>query len=256
MPSSFGPEYLIPKPFDPRLIVKIAPAVAKAAMDSGVATRPITDWEAYSQQLNEFRLALRPDHEAGIRAAKQHPKRIVFAEGEDERVLRAVQTVLDEGIAQPILIGRPHVVEMYVERFGLRMHAGKDFELVNPESDSRYRELWTHYHAQMERKGVSEAFAKAEVRRRMTLIGSLLLKFGYADGMICGTFGMYTEHLRFIRNVVGLRMGVRDYYAANLLSLPGRTVVLCDTYVNYDPTRRTDRRDDRSWPPTKYAASA
>ena len=236
LPSSFGPEYLIPKPFDPRLIVKIAPAVAKAAIESGVATRPITDWDAYSQQLNNFvwqsGLIMKPV----FTAAKQNPRRIVFAEGEDERVLRAVQTVLDEGIAQPILVGRPHVVERYLERFGLRMKPGRDFELVNPDSDPRYRELWTHYLSLMERKGVSETFAKTEVRRRMTLIGSLLLKFGYADGMICGTYGMYSNHLRFIRNVLGLRKGARNYYAANLLSLPGRTVVLCDTYVNYDPT--------------------
>ncbi|MBK8336072.1 MAG: NADP-dependent malic enzyme [Sterolibacteriaceae bacterium] len=236
MPSSFGPEYLIPKPFDPRLIVKIAPAVARAAIASGVATRPITDWEAYEHQLNSFvwqsGLIMKPV----FTAAKQYPKRIIFAEGEDERVLRAVQTVLDEGIARPILIGRPEVVNHNIERFGLRMEAGQDFELVNPASDPRYRDLWTHYLALRERKGVSEAFAKAEVLRRMTLIGSLLLKFGYADGMICGTFGMYTGHLRFIRHVVGLRRGVRNFYAANLLSLPGRTVVLCDTYVNYDPT--------------------
>ncbi len=234
--AGFGPEYLIPRPFDPRLIVKIAPAVAEAAMASGVATRPIADFEAYRQQLTNFvyhsGLIMKPV----FAAAKQHPKRIVFAEGEDERVLRAVQTVADEGIARPILIGRPEVVRRYIERFGLRLRIGEDFELVNPDSDPRYKELWTRYHLLTERKGVSVEFAKREVRRRTTLIGTLLLHFGYADGMLCGTFGQFAAHLRFVRQVLGMKPGLRNFYSMNLLALPGRTVFLCDTYVNYDPS--------------------
>jgi malate dehydrogenase (oxaloacetate-decarboxylating)(NADP+) len=234
-PCSFGPEYIIPKPFDPRLIVKIAPAVACAAMESGVATRPIQDWDAYTQQLNNFvwqsGLIMKPV----FSAAKRAPKRIIFAEGESERVLRAVQAVVDEGLARPILIGRPDVVSLYIERFGLRMRPEIDFELVNQDSDPRYRELWTHYHGLMERRGVSVEYAKREVRRRTTLIGALLLKFGYADGMICGTYGMHDQHLSLINTVLGRREGVHNFYAMNLLVLPGRTIFLCDTYVNYDP---------------------
>jgi malate dehydrogenase (oxaloacetate-decarboxylating)(NADP+) len=168
-------------------------------------------------------------------AAKRAPKRIIFAEGESERVLRAVQAVVDEGLARPILIGRPDVVSMYIERFGLRMRPEIDFELVNQDSDPRYRELWTHYHSLMERRGVSVEYAKREVRRRTTLIGALLLKFGYADGMICGTYGMHDQHLSLINTVLGRREGVHNFYAMNLLVLPGRTIFLCDTYVNYDP---------------------
>ncbi|GAA5160917.1 NADP-dependent malic enzyme [Viridibacterium curvum] len=233
---AFGPEYIIPKPFDPRLIVKIAPAVARAAMESGVATRPIADWEAYTQQLNNFvwqsGLIMKPV----FAAAKRAPKRIIFAEGESERVLRAVQAVVDEGLARPILIGRPEVVARYIERFGLRLRPEVDFELVNQDSDARYRDLWTHYHALMERRGVSVEYAKREVRRRTTLIGALMLNFGYADGMICGTYGMHSQHLSLIETVLGRRADVKHFYAMNLLVLPGRTVALCDTYVNYDPT--------------------
>ncbi|GAB4062923.1 NADP-dependent malic enzyme [Uliginosibacterium sediminicola] len=233
---AFGPEYIIPKPFDPRLIVKIAPAVARAAMESGVATRPIEDWEAYTQQLNNFvwqsGLIMKPV----FSAAKRSPKRIIFAEGESERVLRAVQAVVDEGLARPLLIGRPDVINMYIERFGLRMRPEIDFELVNQDSDPRYRELWKHYHSLMERQGVSVEYAKREVRRRTTLIGALMLKFGYADGMICGTYGMHNQHLKLIDTVLGRREGVKHFYAMNLLVLPGRTVALCDTYVNYDPS--------------------
>jgi len=185
--APFGTEYIIPRPFDPRLIVKIAPAVAQAAVDSGVATRPLADLEAYRQSLNNFiwhsGLIMRPV----FAAAKKAPKRIIFAEGESERVLRAVQTVVDEGLARPILIGRPEIITRYIERFGLRLRPELDFEMVNQDDDPRYRELWRHYHALMERRGVSVEFAKREVRRRTTLIGALLLKFGYADGMICAT---------------------------------------------------------------------
>jgi len=234
--AGFGPDYIIPRPFDPRLIVKIAPAVAKAGMDSGVATRPIEDMEAYRSQLNNFvwhtGLLMKPV----FAAAKKAPKRIIFAEGEAERVLRAVQTVLDEGIARPVLIGRPEVIANNIERFGLRMNPVADFDLVNPDSDPRFKELWSHYHRLMERKGVSVEFAKREVRRRSTLIGAMLLHFGYGDGLICGTYGMHNLHLRFIETVLGRKRGVRNCYTMNILSLPGRTLFLCDTYVNYDPS--------------------
>ena len=234
--SGFGPEYIIPKPFDPRLIVKIAPEVARAAMESGVATRPISDFDAYRQQLNNFvwqsGLVMKPV----FQAAKRAPKRIIFSEGESERVIRAVQTVVDEGLCRPILIGRPDVVVANIERFGLRLRPELDFEMVNPDADPRYDQLWGHYHSLMERKGVSVDYARREVRRRPTLLGSLLLKFGYADGMICGTYGMHGLHLKFIETVLGRQKGVRNFYTMNLLTLPGRTVFLCDTYVNYDPT--------------------
>ena len=234
--AGFGPEYIIPKPFDPRLIVKIAPEVARAAIESGVATRPISDFEAYRQQLNNFvwhsGLVMKPV----FQAAKRAPKRIIFSEGESERVLRAVQTVVDEGVCRPILIGRPEVMVDNIERFGLRLRPELDFEMVNPDADPRYEQLWTHYHSLMERKGVSVDYARREVRRRATLFGSLLVKFGYADGMICGTYGMHGLHLKFIETVLGRQKGVRNCYTMNLLALPGRTVFLCDTYVNYDPT--------------------
>ena len=234
--GGFGPEYIIPRPFDPRLIVKIAPAVAEAAVASGVAARPISDWDAYRAQLNNFvwhsGLIMKPV----FAAARKNPKRIIFSEGESEKVLRAVQTVVDEGLARPILIGRPDVVKNNIERFGLRMAADRDYELVNPDSDRRYNELWQHYHALMERKGVSLEYAKKEVRRRTTLIGALLLKFGYGDGLICGTYGMHRIHREFVEEVLGRRNGVDHLYTVNLLNLPERTLFLADTYVNYDPT--------------------
>ncbi|HRG72687.1 MAG TPA: phosphate acyltransferase, partial [Thauera aminoaromatica] len=234
--GGFGREYIIPRPFDPRLIVKIAPAVAEAGMASGVATRPITDWNAYRSQLNNFvwhsGLIMKPV----FAAAHKNPKRIIFSEGESEKVLRAVQQVVDEGLARPILIGRPEVVAKNIERFGLRLAAERDFELVNPDSDPRFNQLWQHYHGLMERRGVSVEYAKKEVRRRTTLIGALLLKFGYGDGLICGTYGMHRLHREFVEDVLGRREGVDHLYTVNLLSLPGRTLFLADTYVNYDPT--------------------
>ncbi len=233
---SFGREYLIPKPFDPRLIVKIAPAVANAAMASGVASNPIKDMDAYVQRLNEFvyssGLAMRPI----FAAAKAAPKRIVYAEGEDERVLRAVQVVVDDGLAFPILVGRPAVLEKRIERFGLRLRAGADFEVVNPERDARYRDYYTEYHRLTERRGVSLQYAKIEMRRRHTLIGAMLMHKGEADGMICGTFGTHGLHLHYVDQVIGRRPGVGNYYAMNILSLLKRTVFICDTYVNDDPT--------------------
>ena len=238
--SGFGPEYLIPKPFDPRLIVKIAPAVAKAAMDSGVATRPITDWDAYLQSLNEFvyhsGLIMKPV----FAQARMSPKRIVFAEGEDERVLRAVQVIRDEGIAQPILIGRHAEIARRIEMAGLRIREGIDFEVVHSENceffDAHYEEFWTTYHRLMERKGVSPDFARREVRRRNTLYGSLMVRLGYADGLVCGTFGRHETHREYVQNVIGTSAAVDHFYAMNLLMLPGRTVFIGDTYINYDPT--------------------
>jgi malate dehydrogenase (oxaloacetate-decarboxylating)(NADP+) len=233
---SFGPEYLIPKPFDPRLIIKVAPAVAQAAMDSGVATRPIADMEAYAQQLNDFvystGLLMRPV----FSAAKKKPARVVFAEGEDERVLRAAQAVCDEGLARPILIGRPEVVEQRIARYGLRIRPGDHFELVNPDSDPRYKELWQDYYELTCRKGVGIEYAKREMRRRTTLIGAMLVRHNYADALLCGTFGKHSLHLRYIADVIGLKPGIENFYAMNLLILPKRTLFIGDTYVNYDPS--------------------
>jgi len=233
---SFGREYLIPKPFDPRLIVKIAPAVAKAAMDSGVATSPIADFDAYRQRLNEFvnksGYIMRPV----FAAARAAPQRIVYAEGEDERVLRAVQVVVDEKLARPILVGRPAVLDKRIERFGLRLKAGEHFDVVNPERDARYRDYWTEYHRLTERRGVSMPYAKIEMRRRHTLIGAMMMHKGEAEGMICGTFGTHKLHLHYVDQVIGLRPGVKNYYAMNILMVPRRTVFICDTYVNDDPS--------------------
>ena len=233
---SFGPEYLIPKPFDPRLILKVAPAVALAAMESGVATRPLADVDAYRMQLNEFvyhsGFAMRPV----FAEAKTNPARVVFCEGEDERVLRAVQTVIDESLAKPIVIGRPDVVSQRIERFGLRMRAGVDFELVNPDSDPRFKELWQDYYDLMCRKGISIEYAKREMRRRTTLIGAMLVRRNYADAMLCGTFGKHSLHLRFIEEVIGRKPGIEHFYAINMLIMPKRTVFMGDTYVNYDPS--------------------
>jgi malate dehydrogenase (oxaloacetate-decarboxylating)(NADP+) len=239
---SFGPEYLIPKPFDPRLIVHIAPAVAQAAMDSGVATRPLSDLDAYRDQLQRFvyhsGTFMKPIFSVAKRCVEESPNtsRIVFAEAEDERVLRAVQVVVDEGVAKPILIGRPAVLERRIERFGLRIKAGVDFELVNPEYDVRYKEYWNAYYDMTKRKGVTPAYAKIEMRRRHTLIGSMMIAKGHADGMICGTFGTHSLHLHYVDQVIGRRSGCNTYAAMNGLMLPNRQVFLVDTHVNYDPT--------------------
>ncbi len=238
--SGFGPEYLIPKPFDHRLIVKIAPAVALAGMESGVATRPIQDWDAYIQSLNEFVYHSGMIMKPVFTQAKLAPKRIVFAEGEDERVLRAVQVVRDEGIAHPVLIGRPAEIRRRIESAGLRIREGEDFEIVYSEDcaffDAHYEEFWTTYHRIMERKGVSPDYARREVRRRATLYGALMVKLGYADGLVCGTFGRHETHREYVQSVIGTQSGLDRYYAMNLLMLPGRTVFIGDTYVNYDPS--------------------
>jgi len=234
---AFGPEYLIPKPFDPRLMMKIAPAVAQAAADSGVALRPVADLDAYRERLQSFVFAsgtmMKPVYAAAKRAAA---KRIAYAEGEEERVLRAAQIVVDENLARPTLIGRPSIIAQRIEKFGLRLKEGQDYDVVNVEQDARYRELWQTYHQLMERRGVTEQLAKIEMRRRLTLISTMLLRRGDVEGVICGTWGTYPMHLNYIDQVIGKREGAHCYAAMNALMLPGRQVFLVDTHVNYEPT--------------------
>ena len=234
---AFGPEYLIPKPFDPRLMMKIAPAVAEAAISSGVATRPIGDIQAYREKLQTFVYAsgttMKPIFAAAKRALK---RRVGYSEGEEERVLRAAQIVVDERIARPTLIGRPAVIAKRIEKFGLRLREGVDYDVVNVEKDDRYRDFWQTYHRMTERKGVTEQMAKIEMRRRLSLIGAMLLHKGDVDGLICGTWGSTTHHLQYMDQVLGKRAGVKTYAAMNGLMLPGRQVFLVDTHINYDPT--------------------
>jgi malate dehydrogenase (oxaloacetate-decarboxylating)(NADP+) len=232
----FGRDYLIPKPFDPRLIERIAPAVAEAAMRSGVATRPIADLAAYRARLRRFVYQSGSTMEPVFAAAKKSPKRVIYAEGEEERVLRAAQVVVDEGIAQPILIGRPDVIRTRIERHGLRLRLGRDVEVVNVLDDPRYRDTWSEYYQLTKRKGVTRALAQAEVRTRTTLIGAMLVRRGDADAMLCGTVGGYADHLKYVRNVIGLRPGVKTFAAMQLLILPQRQLFICDTHVNVDPT--------------------
>jgi malate dehydrogenase (oxaloacetate-decarboxylating)(NADP+) len=232
---AFGPEYLIPRPFDPRLIVKIAPAVAQAAADSGVASHPITDLNAYRDQLNSFVYHSGFVMKPVFAAAKESPKRVIYCEGEDERVLRAVQVVKDEGLAYPVLIGRPEVIEHRVLRAGLRIRAGVDFEVVNPLSDPRYRDLWTEYHRLTGRQGITPEMAKQALRSDTTLIGAMLLRRGDVDAMICGMVGRHAQHLRHIEEIIGLKPRAHCFAAMNLLLLPRHTLFICDTYVNEDP---------------------
>jgi malate dehydrogenase (oxaloacetate-decarboxylating)(NADP+) len=234
---SFGPEYLIPKPFDPRLMMKIAPAVAKAAADSGVALRPVADLEAYREKLQTFVYASGSTMKPIFTLAKQaQNKRVAFAEGEEERVLRAVQVVVDENLARPTLIGRPEVIAQRCEKFGLRLKAGVDYDLVSTEHDHRYRDYWQTYHAMTARKGVTAQLAKIEMRRRLTLIAAMMLHKGEVDGMLCGTWGTTALHLQYVDPVIGLREGAKTYACMNGLIMPGRQVMLVDTHVNYDPT--------------------
>ncbi|MDJ0944316.1 MAG: NADP-dependent malic enzyme [Kiloniellales bacterium] len=234
--TGFGRDYLIPRPFDPRLILELAPAVARAAMDSGVATRPIEDFGAYRQRLVQFAFRSGLVMKPVFTQAKEAPKRIAYAEGEDERVLRALQVVVDEGLAAPIVVGRPKVVKDRIERLGLRLVEGRDFELINPESDPRFREFWSAYHDLMGRKGVSPAYAQTVVRTRGTVIAALAVKLGYADAMICGVQGRYVRHLDYILSVLGKAEGVRDVSALTLMILPSGTFFLADTHVSHDPT--------------------
>ncbi|MBV6304716.1 NADP-dependent malic enzyme [Candidimonas humi] len=237
----FGPEYLIPKPFDPRLIVRIAPAVARAAMEDGVATRPIEDLDAYAQQLQQFVYRsgsfMKPLFSIAKGLVRDGGKaRIVFAEGEEERVLRAVQVVVDEKLARPILVGRPAVLQARIEKFGLRLRLGTDVEVTNPDYDERFHRYWTTYWELMCRRGISKEMARVEMRRRLTLIGAMMVHLGDADGMVCGTVGTYANHLQFIDQVIGHSKGARIYAAMNILLLAERTVALVDTHVNDDPS--------------------
>jgi malate dehydrogenase (oxaloacetate-decarboxylating)(NADP+) len=231
----FGPDYLIPSPFDPRLILDIAPAVARAAMESGVATRPIEDFEAYADRLSRFVFRSGMVMKPLFQRARQDPQRLIYAEGEDERVLRAVQVVVDEGLARPILVGRPEVVAGRIERLGLRIAAERDFELVNPQSDPRYEEYWTAYHRLMERKGVTPDAARTVVRSSTTAIAALALELGHADAMICGVEGGYQIHLAKIRDIIGKAEDVHDLSALSLLILSKGTYFLADTYVTVEP---------------------
>ena len=231
----FGPEHLIPLPFDSRLIVRVAPAVAKAAMDSGVATRPIADFDAYVQKLSEFvyhsGFLMRPIFNAAKAVAPER-KRVVYCEGEDERVLAAACIVIEEGLARPILIGRPAVVESRIAELGLNLALGRDVDLVNPESDPRFDEMWQAYQRMSSRDGVTPAIAQAELRRNTTLIGCMLLARGDADAMVCGTYGAYGDHLKHVERVIGRRGDASLFAAMNLLLLPGRVMAISDTYVN------------------------
>jgi len=250
---SFGPEYLIPMPFDPRLLIKIAPAVAKAAEESGVATRPIKDLQAYADSLQQFVYRSGTFMKPLFLMAKSTPaelKRIVYAEGEEERVLRAVQVVVDEKLARPILVGRPPVLEARIQKFGLRLKQGVDFDVINPDFDERYRDYWNTYYAMTSRKGVTEEYAKLEMRRRHTLIGSMMIHKGDADGMICGTFGTTQLHLKYIDQVLGKRAGSNVYAAMNVLIMPERQLVMVDTHVNENRTPGNWPRSP-SWPPKR-----
>jgi malate dehydrogenase (oxaloacetate-decarboxylating)(NADP+) len=232
----FGPEYLIPKPFDPRLIVEIAPAIARAAMDSGVATRPIEDFDAYLEKLNRFvfrsGMLMKPIFER----AKRHPKRLVYTEGESRRVLRAVQIVVDEGLARPVLIGRPDVIADRVKKLGLRLKVERDFDLCNPQDDPRYEDYWRTYYKIMKRKGVSPDAARTIVRTNTTVIAALMVCRGEADTMICGTYGQYTWHVRYILDILGLAAGVTDASALSTLILPKGTFFFCDTHITRNPS--------------------
>ena len=238
---AFGPNSFIPKPFDPRLIVRIAPAVAKAAMEGGVATRPIADLQAYVEQLEQFVYRSGAFMKPLFAGAKSHVRsggksRIVFTEGEDERVLRAVQVIVDERLAQPILVGRPAVLQARIEKFGLRLRIGQDIVVTDPEFDPRFHQYWTAYWEKMSRSGVTKEMARVEMRRRLTLIGASMVKMGDADGMICGTVSGYADHLRYIDQMIGKQPGASTYAAMNILLLPEQTLALVDTHVNDDPT--------------------
>jgi malate dehydrogenase (oxaloacetate-decarboxylating)(NADP+) len=233
----FGPEYLIPKPFDPRLMMKIAPAVAQAAAGSGVALRPIADLDAYREKLQTFVYASGTTMKPIFAQARSAPKkRVCFSEGEEERVLRAAQILSDEHVAHPTLIGRPKIIAQRIEKFGLRLEQGRDYDVVNTDYDERYLDFWQTYHRMTERKGITAQVAKIEMRRRLTLIGAMMLQKDHVDGLICGTWGTPDLHLRYIDQVIGRRPGVKNYAAMNGLMLPGRQIFLVDTHVNYDPS--------------------
>lgn len=232
---SFGPDYLIPKPFDPRLIVKIAPAVAKAAMDSGVATRPIEDMDAYREKLTEFVYKTNLFMKPIFSQARKDPKRIVLAEGEEPRVLHATQELVTLGLARPILIGRPGVIDMRIKKLGLQIELGKDFDIVNNESDPRFKAYWTEYYNLMKRRGVTQEQAQRTVISNTTVIGAIMVHRGEADGLICGTVGEYHEHFTILEKLFGYRDEVKAAGAMNALLLPSGNTFIADTYVNDDP---------------------
>ena len=231
----FGPDYLIPKPFDPRLIIRIAPAVAKAAIESGVATRPIEDFKVYRQKLIHFVFQTGFLMKPLFAQAQQDPKRIVYSEGEESRVLQAVQQVIEEGLAQPILVGRPEVIEARLAELSIDLKPGRDFEVINPLYDERFYEYWNYYHELMGRKGVSPSQAKNIVRTQSTVIASLVVKKGEADAMICGTVGLFATHFRHVSNIIGKEEGVKDFSTLTALVLPSGTFFVCDTHVSPDP---------------------
>jgi malate dehydrogenase (oxaloacetate-decarboxylating)(NADP+) len=232
----FGPDYLIPTPFDPRLIERIAPAVAKAAMDSGVATRPLADLEEYRQRMARFMYQSGASMEPVFAAAKNARKRVALAEGEDDRVLRAAQVIVDEALARPVLVGRAEVIGARIQSLGLRLEAGNDCDIVSFESDARYDAAWREYYRLVRRSGVTQALAKEAVRNRSTLIAAMLLRRGDVDSMLCGTSGAFYDHLKYLRQVIGLREGVHTLGTMNMLIVGGRQIFICDTYVNRDPS--------------------
>jgi malate dehydrogenase (oxaloacetate-decarboxylating)(NADP+) len=232
---AFGRDYLIPRPFDPRLIERIAPAVAKAAMDSGVATRPLPSMEAYREQMARFAYHSGNSMKPVFEAAKASPKRVIYAEGEEERVLRAVQVIVDEGLARPVLVGRSEVIEKRIKTLGLRLKLGDTCDVVNILSDPRYPDVVAEYYSLGRRRGVTEAVAKEVMRSRASLIAAMLLRRGDVDAMLCGTVGTFAEHLTYVQEVIGKRRGVLTLAAMNMLMLPGRQIFICDTYVNPNP---------------------
>ncbi|MDH2998870.1 malic enzyme, partial [Pasteurellaceae bacterium LFhippo2] len=233
--ATFGPDYVIPRPFDPRLIVRIAPAVAKAAMESGVATRPIQDWDAYQEKLTQFVYKTNLFMKPIFSQAKSDVKRIVLAEGEEDKVLHATQEIVSMKLAYPVLIGRSDIVQAKIQKLGLHLEIGKDFELVDNTDNEKHEELWKRYYALMKRRGVTEAIAKRVTTSNTSVIGALLVEMGYADGLVCGLFGTYSRHLEAIRDIIGLKEGVKVPAALNSLVLPTGNVFMTDTYVNTDP---------------------
>ena len=233
--ATFGPEFLIPRAFDPRLITTIAPAVAKAAMDSGVATRPIADLNAYRASLTHYVYQSASAMRTVFASAQRRPKRLIYAEGEDPRVLQAVQVVVDEGLAHPILVGRTELIASRIEKLGLRLRLGENCEGVNVLSDARFRDAWTEYYQLACRDGVTRALAMEEMRSRTTLIGAILVRRGDGDAMLCGTVGDYLDHLKYVRRVIGLRSGVSTVATMQMLILNDRQLFFCDTHVNGDP---------------------
>ena len=232
---AFGRDYIIPRPFDPRLIERVATAVARAAMETGVATRPVTDLDGYRERLSRFVYQSGTSMKPVFQAAKAAPRRVAYAEGEEQSVLRAVQVAVDERLAFPVLIGRPDAIRQRIESLGLRLRIETDCEIFDAASDPRTGELEAKYYDLMQRRGVTQAMAAVHMRSRSTLLAGMLLRNGHVDAMLCGTVGAYEEHLDYVRQVIGQRPGVLSLAAMNMLMLPGRQIFICDTYVNHNP---------------------